>query len=175
MLTVSTTPLKPSPALQRALAGVKLEALKGIVARGLTRGTLLMAAQIQAKRLTGKGPFPVSQHKLGVVSGRLRQSIRPTAARIEGDSVISSIGSVVSYLKAHEFGFSGAVKVRAHEVTMTSLFGKKLAEPLRFSRLASTRQVKIPERRPIRTGIEENAPLLNREITRELKSHFSGS
>lgn len=175
MLTVSTTPLKPSPELQRALAGVKPDVLKGIVARGLTRGTLLMAAQIQAKRLTGKGPFPVSQNKLGVVSGRLRQSIRATEARIEGDSVIASIGSNVSYLKAHEFGFSGSVKVRAHEVTMTSLFGKKLAEPLRFSRLASSRKVNIPERRPIRTGIEESAPLLNREITRELKTHFPGS
>ncbi len=96
MLTVSTTPLQPSPALQRALAGVKLETLKGIVARGLTRGTLLMATQIQAKRLTGKGPFPVSQHKLGVVSGRLRQSIQATEARIEGDSVISSIGTAAA-------------------------------------------------------------------------------
>lgn len=174
MLTLETTPLKRDAALEKALAGLKPETLKRVVAKGLTRGTLLLVGQIQAKHLTGKGPFPVAQHKLGVISGRLRQSLRGTPARIEGDNVVSSIGTVVSYARAHEFGFSGRVNVRAHEVTMTSLFGKKLSEPLRFSRLASTRQVKIPERRPIRAGIEANGELLNREIAREVTKHLQG-
>lgn len=172
MLSVESKPLKRDPALEKALAGLKREPLLGVVARGLSRGVLLVAGRIQVKRLTGKGPFPVSQHKLGVISGRLRQSLRATEARIEGDNVIASIGTKVGYARAHEFGFNGAVKVRAHEVTMTTLFGRKLAEPLRFSRLASTRKVKIPERRPIRTGIEENAQVLSNEIARELKKHL---
>lgn len=157
-----------SPDLSAALRGLKPAALRERIVAGLTRGVALIKGRIEAKRLTGKGPFPVAQHRLGVVTGRLRQSLRQGPTTITGDVIATSLGSNVEYAAAHEFGFNGSVKVKAQEVTMTTLFGRKLATPLRFSRLPYTRQVKIPERRPIRAGITENMPLIEREIVREI-------
>lgn len=169
------TTIKVSPKLGRALEGLKPQVMTAAIARGMRRGTLLIAGKVQAERLSGKGPFPVSQQKLGVVTGRLRQSVRSTEPEIAGNTVRTSIGSNVRYAAAHEFGFKGKVKVRAHEVTMNKLFGRKLAEPLRFSRLASQRNVNIPERRPFREGIEANVKLLEREVAREVTSEFKAS
>lgn len=159
---------KLTPDVEAALRGLKPDALRKAIARGMHRGTLLIKGRIEAQRLTGKGPFPVSQHRLGVVSGRLRQSLRMSGPVVSGDTITTSIGTNVEYAAAHEFGFNGSVKVRAHEVTMTKLFGRKLETPLRFSRLPFTRKVTIPERRPIRAGIEANMNLIEREIVREV-------
>lgn len=159
------------PEVAAALAGLKPAALKRAIGTGLMRGVALIKGQIEKDRFTGKGPFVASLQRLGVDTGRLRKSIRtyqsPAIKEVNG-ALVTSIGSNVEYMAPHEFGFSGKVNVRAHEVTMTKLFGRKLAQPLRFSRLASVRQVKIPERRPIRAGIAENMPILEREIIREV-------
>lgn len=48
---------------------------------------------------------------LGVITNRLRQSLRPTKAIIAGQAVISAIGSNVKYAAVHEFGFTGTVNV----------------------------------------------------------------
>jgi phage gpG-like protein len=163
-----STTIAVSPDLSAALEALKPAALKRAVARGMKRGTLLIAGAVQTERLTGKGPFPVAQQRLGVRSGRLRRSVRGTAPQIQGDTVTTSIGSNVKYAAAHEFGFKGTVTVKAHEVTIKKLFGRKLKTPLRFSRLAHQRNVTIPERRPFRTGIEASLNLIEDEITREV-------
>lgn len=85
------------------------------VARGLDTGLEVALGQATARRFTGKGPFPVSAKRLGVVSGRLRASLRRSAARVEGDTVKASVGSNVVYFGVHEFGFAGTVAVRAHK------------------------------------------------------------
>lgn len=162
------TTIQVSPDLRLALEALKPEAVLRAVVKGMKRGTLLITGAVQKERLTGQGPFAPSQNKLGVITGRLRRSARGTDPQISGSTVTTSIGSNVSYAAAHEFGFKGTVKVRAHEVTMTKLFGRKLQAPLRFSRLPSQRKVNIPERKPFRTGISENIGLLEREIEREV-------
>ena len=162
------TTIQITPDLSSALAGLKPEPMLKAVALGMKRGTLMIAAEIQKTRLSGKGPFAPSLKKLGVDTGRLRQSVRGTAPQINGTTVTTSIGSNVSYAAAHEFGFKGSVNVKRHEVTMKALFGRKLKSPLRFSRLASKRNVNIPERRPFRTGIEENIHMVENEITRAI-------
>jgi len=165
------TKITVPPNLGKALAALKPEELLRVVAKGMVRGTLLIAGRIQRERFTGKGPFAIALKKLGVITGRARQSITASPqASIVGDAVQTSIGSNVSYVKAHEFGFKGRVSVKAHEVTMTKLFGRKLKAPLRFSRLASTRSVNIPERAMIRTGIKEHIITIYRETQRELTS-----
>ncbi len=166
-MNVETT-ITASPNLAGALDALKMPVMLRAVARGMQRGTLLIAGRIQKDRLSGKGPFPVAQQKLGVVTGRLSQSVRGTQPQSSGDAVTTSIGTNVKYAAAHEFGFKGEVNVKAHEVTMTKLFGRKLKEPLRFSRLAARRKVNIPERRPFRAGIEENIGLLEREVSLEV-------
>lgn len=51
---------------------------------------------------------------LGVRTGRLRRSVRPSKARVVAGGVVSSIGSNVKYMGVHEFGFDGEVEVRPH-------------------------------------------------------------
>lgn len=158
-----------SPDLSAALQGLKPDALRKSIARGLVRATALITGEIQAKRLTGKGPFPVSQNRLGVKTGRLRQSLTYTkTATITGDVVQTTIGTNVKYGAAHEFGYKGPVKVKAHTATITQVFGRKLAKPLTVARKPYTRNVTIPERRPIRTGIVERLPMIENEIAREV-------
>jgi phage gpG-like protein len=162
------TTITASPNLASALKALKPEATLRAIVKGMKRGTMLITAAVQKERLTGKGPFAPSLQRLGVVTGRLRQSVRGTDPQLSGSTVTTSIGSNVKYAAAHEFGFKGTVKVRAHEVTMTKLFGRKLKAPLRFTRLASSRKVNIPERKPFRAGINENLPKLEAEIEREV-------
>ena len=65
----------------------------------------LTVGHIRKARMTGKGPFPVSQGRLGVRTNRLRNSLRATQPRIAGGTVVGSIGSNVVYAAAHEFGY----------------------------------------------------------------------
>lgn len=173
-MTTLETSVQASPDLTAAIKGLKPEVMARAIARGMRRGTLLIAGRIQSQRLSGKGPFPASQQRLGVVTGRLRQSVRASEPVFKDNEVVTSIGSVVKYAKTHEFGFAGSVKVKAHEVTMTSLFGRKLAQPLRFSRLPSQRKMSIAERRPFRAGITEHIGLVEREVAREIAAGFKG-
>jgi phage gpG-like protein len=176
------TTITASPNLASALKALKPEATLRAVVKGMKRGTLLITAAVQKERLSGQGPFAPSLHRLGVgrggkgyAGGRLRQSVRGTDPQLSGSTVTTSIGSNVKYAAAHEFGLKGTVKVRAHEVTMTKLFGRKLKAPLRFTRLASSRKVNLPERKPFRTGIAENLPKLEAEIEREVVKAMSGN
>src|ERR1035437_152631 len=74
------------------------------VARAMDQGNQLAVSQIQRFHLTGKGPFPVEEHKLGRVSGLLRESVSASPAVVQDTKVRSSIGSTVVYAAIHEFG-----------------------------------------------------------------------
>ena len=156
--------------LEAALQALKPEVMLGAVSRGMTRGTQLVTDRIRRNRLTGQGPFPVSDHRLGVKSGRLRKSLYYTPATQSGMQVSTAIGSRVSYAAAHEFGFTGQVPVKAHQRTATKAFGVKLATPRPHQVQAHKRTVRIPERRPIRAGIEENLPIFSNEIAAEVRT-----
>lgn len=156
--------------LEAALRGLKPDVMINATKRGMTRAGQLVAGQIIRTRLTGQGPFPVAAHQLGVRSGRLRKSLRATPAVVNGSEVTVQIGSAVRYAAAHEFGFSGPVPVKAHQRTVKKAFGKKLKSPVTGPVKAHKRKVIVPERAPIRTGIEENLATFSNEITREVKS-----
>jgi len=160
------------PNLDAALRGLKPDVMLTAIRRGMSRAAQLTAADITRQRLTGKGPFPVAAHQLGVRSGRLRKSLRATPAVISGMEVRTSIGSKVRYAAAHEFGFKGKVPVKSHQRTIKKAFGVKLKAASTHTVKAHQRVVNIPERAPIRTGIEENLPTFSNEITREVKAAF---
>lgn len=164
-----------NPDLTAALKGLKPEVVRQALARGLDRGSMRLVGKISQDRLTGKGPFPVPQQRLGVRSGRLRQSVRASQAKIDGEQVKVSIGSAVRYAALHEFGWSGTQPVRAHQRTVTKLFGVKLAEPVIQSVRAHQRKVTIPERRPFRAGIESNVPALEAELARAVTQAMQGN
>ncbi len=151
----ATATITITPNLAATLKGLKPEAMRDAIARGMTHGAQIIVGMVTEERLTGKGPFPVSDHRLGVVTGRLRQSLRATPARVEGQSVIIGIGTPVEYARLHEFGWEGDVKVRAHERN-----GHTVRE--------HERHVTIAERAPIRTGIKEHLGEMQTSITEEI-------
>lgn len=173
MLEASVT---VSPNLEAALRALKPDVMRRAIGAGMVRATELIKGQIERKRLTGKGPFPPSQNKLGVITGRLRQSLTYSKdATLNGDAIRTHIGSNVKYLAAHEFGFNGNVKVKPGRMKITQVFGRKLASPLVANRRAFTRKMRIPERAPIRTGIKEHFALIDREIALAVKRELNAS
>ena len=158
--------------LDAALHALKPDVMLASIRRGMDRGASLVTGKIIRARLTGQGPFAISAHQLGVRSGRLRKSLRATPAVITGSDISTSIGSPVSYAATHEFGFKGKVPVKPHQRTIKSAFGQKLKTASTHPVKAHVRAVNIPERRPIRTGIEENLPVFSNEITREVQAAF---
>ena len=87
-----------------------------VLGRALGSGAQEVLGRAVKNRFTGKGPFPVSQHRLGVVTNRLRKSMRATLPQvnISAGTVSVSMGSNVSYYAGHEFGFRGRVQVKGH-------------------------------------------------------------
>ncbi len=124
-----------SPKVARALAD------------GLDLANALAEPRIKRNRLTGTGPFPVSQNRLGHRSRRLIRSFNSAPARVveEGQNirVTASMGSNVSYFGAHEFGWRGTVRVKGH----TRRGGVKVR--------AHDRRVTVPERAMVRTELKD--------------------
>jgi hypothetical protein len=116
------------------------------IKRGMDRALSVVRGRIQANRLSGKGPFPPSAHRLGEVTGQLRGSAREEPAVIAGNTVTGAIGTPIVYGAVHEFGFSGTVRGKG----------------------GTSRQMNMPERAPFRTGITENADYIAGEISTEI-------
>jgi hypothetical protein len=137
----------------------------------------LVLGQVTAKRFTGRGPFPPPEHRLGVRTGRLRQSLRASKAEIAGNSIQSAIGSNVVYLAMHELGFTGQVNVKSFTRRVpTNRFGRAPRSPLKIVRgkksspstetvRAHTRNMNVPARAPLRTGIEENLDIYRDKLS----------
>jgi phage gpG-like protein len=149
------TILTVSDDLRKAAEGLHPAHMTRAISRGMERGAALAVGDITKRRLTGKGPFPVSEHKLGVVTGRLRRSLHWTPARVVGDGVEVDIGARVEYAAAHEFGFSGSVQVKAH-----TRITKKGSHKVK----AHKRTMKVPERAPVRTGLRENLDTFEKAV-----------
>lgn len=130
---------------------------------------------IKTERLTGRGPFPPSDHRLGQVTGRLRGSANASPAQAQGDKIDSAIGSNVIYAAVHEFGRPIHHKARQmklrHKTDARGNLVKQLGNSnlLMFARAGHKRarettveakayDVDMPERAPFRTGIRECLP-----------------
>jgi hypothetical protein len=133
-------------------------------------------------RFTGKGPFPVAENRLGVVTNRMRKSMRATALQVNASSGQASLsmGSNVSYYAGHEFGFRGRVQIKGHtrkavrgnsrrdfqseyssfrgkltKSTSRALKGNLKRGRANFSYVKPhTRNVRIPRRRPLGTELD---------------------
>jgi hypothetical protein len=140
------------------------------VRKGLDLALSFVLGNIQEDRFTGKGPFDVSMNQLGEVTGRLRKSLTKSEAEITDSKMIAvegRISSPVKYFAAHEFGVSGEETVKEHK---RKLRGKSGDDPEKdFMTIASyTRQRNTPERKPLRTGLEEekNQQIFEEEIVK---------
>lgn len=149
------------PAALMEAARVELDATNQIV-----------LGAVLAKHFTGQGPFAAADHRLGVVTNRLRSSMRTTLATVEEGGLSFQIGSNVEYFGAHEFGFQGAVAVAGHSRRITKnqsfKFGGAVTRRVTQKQDAfvrpHTRQLNIPERAPLRTGLEEAKGIYQRRL-----------
>lgn len=144
---------------------------------------------ILATRMSGKGPYPAEQHRLGRVTSRYAQSLQAFPAQIEGDQVISSIGSNVKYAAIHEFGAEfqrtvkpGTVRLRTDRAGNIALRGGRLATFAKSTHKqakevayagGSSHLVKIPARAPVTTGIEDRLPEYGRAFSRAIITAFN--
>lgn len=82
--------------------------MRPVVSDAFRGGLLLVISESQKHYLSGPRPL-----RLGVVTTRLRNSL---AARVRDDAkkIVGQVGSNVRYAAWHEFGYRGAVHVRAH-------------------------------------------------------------
>lgn len=140
-VTVTITLPPESQALIKKFQNMPQELPKA-VKRGMDFALSIVRGRIQANRLSGKGPYPLGDHRLGIVSQQLQRSLREEPAVIRGSTVTGAIGSPVFYGKIHEFG-----------VRYSSRKGKP---------------VDVPERAPIRTGVNENAEFITEEISKAI-------
>lgn len=143
-VTIDITRSEGLKALLQRARNLPAETLQAL-GKALTASGHTIVGNAVKDRFTGlKGPFPVSEHRLGatVQKPRLRLSITNTPPQIrEGESAVTmGFGSNVRYFGVHEFGFSGSVPVRAHQ---------RLGRPVR----AHSRFVKIPARAPMQTEL----------------------
>lgn len=136
------------------------------IARALDAANQLVLVHIQRERMSGKGPFPVEQHRLGVRDNRLRGSLRGVPAFVIGQSVVSAIGSNVKYAGAHEFGVTTKPHVirAAPGSALKFTFGGKTILRKSVKHPGS----KIPPRAPIQTGIQDKAELYAQMISQAI-------
>lgn len=155
----------------------------GRLGRGIERASLEIVGAAVKGRFSGQGPFPASQNKLGVRSGRLRRSIRATKAQVNlrTGEISVGFGSNVAYFAIHEFGFTGDVQVKGHtrrldggqkfvRGKLTKGYQARLKKKLTERNLAGTRKagslatttqvrahkrkLKVPARAPLGTQLQ---------------------
>ena len=132
------------------------------VQRGMDRALQVVRGRIQTNRLTGQGPFPPEEHRLGERTGDYRASLRSEPAVVVNNLVIGSIGSPIrhndfNYPLTHEFG-----------ATVTPVRGRYLVYKIGEQTIFSKRSV-IPARAPVITGIDENKDYIASEVIAEIE------
>ena len=121
------------------------------------RLTLELLTKVKAEKLSGQ--------VLRVRTGRLRRSI--TYDIIETPTEIGGVvGTNVSYAKAHEFGFTGVVSVRAHL--------RAAKDGAAHSVVGHSRRVNLPERSFLRSSLKEMDGKIRHEIELTLNNVARG-
>lgn len=162
-----------------SVAGARLAAMGGKVRSNLLRVIRSLTLEVEA-RVKQK----LSGDVLHVRTGLLRSSIT-SRTQVEGDSVVGSVGTNVSYARVHEFGFNGVVTVAAHirrtQAQMRratySVKGKdgeriyKVRQTGKFGKSAGAvtvkthqRHVNLPERSFLRSSLNEIADKARADI-----------
>lgn len=132
------------------------------ICRAMDLENQLAIGHISKARLSKRGP-----DTLGVVSGRLRSSLRATKAEESGDGITSEIGSNVKYAAAHEYG------------TKPYTIRPKNKKALRFSGRHGPVFAKLinhpglPARAPIQRGVEERQNNYVTTITKAMEKAWS--
>ena len=117
----------------------------------IERLSIRLMVSVKRDRLSGQA--------LNVRTGRLRRSITQTVTD-DGNRVTGYVGTVVEYAPIHEYGFKGAMNIRAH--MRSSKNGKS------FSVRAHTKNVTLPERSFMRTALADMKSEIGTKINEAL-------
>jgi len=165
-------------------AARKLLEYPGALANAIFRGFQEEAAEthrtISYKRLTGKGPFPVSMHRLGHRTRELIKSFSYEGPHRKGDEISVEFGASVFYAKFHEFGLHKQVTRKAHTVDS---YRRKLRKPKGRRKTYKVEAHKrkqskpfmldIPARAPVKFGIQDRLGFYEKAITRAIIDTWS--
>ncbi|AOA58273.1 hypothetical protein [Acinetobacter larvae] len=129
--------------------------------------TLKLQRTVQEDMLTGQ--------RLNVQSGRLRGSISSkvdeTADSIEG--TVGAGGALVPYAPAHEFGFKGAVTVKAHLRNIKKAFGRPIT-PKQIMVGSFSRTMNLRERCFMRDSLDQIAKIVPKNIDNAIQRGIHG-
>ena len=132
------------------------------IARTMDTQNELTIGHISRSKLSQRGP-----KTLGVVSNRLRGSVRRTNATVSGTSVESTIGTNVKYAAVHEYG-TGPYKIRP-----------KSGKALRFfagGNVVFARHVNhpgFPARGMFAAGLQERADRYSEAISKTIEEAWA--
>lgn len=179
-----TIQIQFSPQAQELLARVSdprvaLQAIR----RGSDLANQSTIGVIQKSFLSYPKSGPTTPEGLRVITNRLRGSVRASKAVIDGDTVVSAIGSNVKYAGVHEFGFQGSVmvggQIRKRRVFRDFLAknGKATRRKVRVGDSYVTphrRNVNIPARAPFRRGITRNLETIRQIVSQSIVKALQG-
>lgn len=169
--------------IERSLGALKDKAPNAVFTAALVSAEAMLRDTI---KLHMSGPKRGSQWKLlGVDTGHARRSMQ-NQAEIAGNIISAEIGSSLGYVKAHEEGFSGPVKVRAHTRRIVALSrnnrgkvsaksAKRYKERIKAGKKntafvrAFTRKVNISAKEFIRYGVLGQSPQTRLRAMRSLE------
>jgi hypothetical protein len=173
-----------SPEAQRTVASLQTmpQRMAATIAKAMDLENQSTLQNIVENHLTGKGPYPIEDHKLGERSHQLRNSARATAATIEGNTIDSALGSPLVYAGPNEFGARITMPARQQKVRLRVDARGALVRQLGKSNLAmfarsshkrvkestvhvGAHEINLPERAPFRTGITERLPNYGQRIS----------
>jgi hypothetical protein len=155
------------------------------IVKSMGRENQFTLAKIQRDHLTGRGPFPPEEHKLGVRTNRLRAAAWASDPEVTGaGQVTSAIGDNVVYAEIHEFGGrivrqprEGSVRLRTNAAGELlkgpggrgAIFASKEHKRVRDVKYSSKGyEIDMPERAPFRTGIGERLDAMGRAVSADL-------
>lgn len=130
------------------------------VKRGMDRALSIVRGRIQENRLSGSGPFPPADHKLGERTQNYLRSVREEPAEVQGETITGAIGVGVIYGRIHELG--GVIFPRRSPYLVFTIGEKTIR----------AKWVKMPARAPITTGITENLEYISTEIGTEIEKTY---
>jgi phage gpG-like protein len=141
----------------------RLRAMPADINSGLVRAITKLAIDLQRNIQQTK----LAGEVLAVRSGSLKSSIdvrmdeRPAG-------IAATVFSDSDYAHAHEFGFTGAVNVKASLRRITEAFGRSISAKTIDVR-AHSRAMNLPERSFLRSALEEISPTLRNEVDMVLR------
>lgn len=155
---IKTTPPDLRERLRNAPAAVPQA-----IAREMDKQNQLTIGHIIQARMTGKGPFPAAQGRMGVRTARMRRSLRASKAVVRGGMVSSAIGSNLVYMGVHEFGGQTQphlIKARNRKSLRFSIGGRTI-----LAGAVKHPGSKFPARQPIYRGITDRVGEIGRALS----------